>query len=234
MTDDGPPLIAQQLEYYRKRAPEYDEWFFRKGRYDRGVDANNQWFAEVDEVRAALEANDPSGHILELACGTGLWTQVLASFAGELTAVDSSPEMLARCRERLQGAPIRFIEDDIFSWTPDRQYDFVFFSFWLSHVPPENFQSFWSSVSQCLTPQGCAFFVDSLYIPNSTAQDHHLGTREAVTQTRRLNDGQEFEVVKVYYTPQKLNEQLGKIGWSTEIGRTSQYFLYGSCHLPDQ
>ena len=46
---------AQQLDYYRARAGEYDEWWFRTGRYDRGDDANAAWFAEVASLEAALE-----------------------------------------------------------------------------------------------------------------------------------------------------------------------------------
>ncbi|MBX6342304.1 MAG: class I SAM-dependent methyltransferase, partial [Thermomicrobiaceae bacterium] len=48
-------------EYYRERAAEYDEWFYRQGRYDRGPEANARWFAEADEVAAALDALDLRG-----------------------------------------------------------------------------------------------------------------------------------------------------------------------------
>lgn len=33
MTTD---ILQEQIQYYRDRASEYDEWFFRQGRYDRG------------------------------------------------------------------------------------------------------------------------------------------------------------------------------------------------------
>lgn len=29
-------LLHHQIAYYRARATEYDEWFYRQGRYDRG------------------------------------------------------------------------------------------------------------------------------------------------------------------------------------------------------
>jgi hypothetical protein len=69
-------LRQQQIEYYRERASEYDEWFFRQGRYDRGEVHREQWFAEIAEVKSALLATKPSGNILELACGTGLCTNL--------------------------------------------------------------------------------------------------------------------------------------------------------------
>ena len=79
-------LLQEQIQYYRERASEYDEWFFRQGRYDRGENHRHEWFSEVSEVETALWAAVPSGDILELACGTGLWTQHLAPFATRLTA----------------------------------------------------------------------------------------------------------------------------------------------------
>ena len=122
-------LMDQQIAYYRARASEYDEWFFRKGRYDRGPEKNRQWFWDAAEVRRAIQDAGPSGAVLDVACGTGLWTEVLLEHAAEVTAVDTSPEMLALGRERIGSERVRLVEADIFAWTPDRRYDFVFFGF---------------------------------------------------------------------------------------------------------
>ena len=67
-------MFLEQLTYYRARAAEYDEWFLRRGRYDRGDEHRRLWFDEVAAVEAALIDAHPAGDILELACGTGLWT----------------------------------------------------------------------------------------------------------------------------------------------------------------
>jgi demethylmenaquinone methyltransferase/2-methoxy-6-polyprenyl-1,4-benzoquinol methylase len=68
--DDG--LLEGQLGYYRARAEEYDEWFLRTGRYDRGSEWNRRWFLELERVRQELDRFGPAGRVLELACGTGL------------------------------------------------------------------------------------------------------------------------------------------------------------------
>src|SRR6185312_6072114 len=94
-------LIEEQIAYYQARAAEYDEWFLRQGRYDHGPEMNARWFAEVEQVARALEAFAPAGDVLELASGTGLWTQRLVTTARSVTAVDSSPEVHAVNRERL-------------------------------------------------------------------------------------------------------------------------------------
>lgn len=227
-TDD---MLREQMDYYRARASEYDEWFLRQGRYDRGAELNARWFAEVDEVRRALGSFAPAGDVLELAAGTGLWTQQLAQTAARVTAVDSSPEALALNRARLAqmgGAPVEYVAADLFAWRPRRAYDAVVFAFWLSHVPPERFDAFWALVSSCLKPQGRIFFVDSRRDPTSTARDHLLPpSAEAATLTRRLNDGRAFEIVKVFHEPETLAAQLGARGWDATVRATERYFIFG-------
>lgn len=221
-------VLEEQIAYYRNRAGEYDEWFLRQGRYDHGPELNRRWFDEVDQVARALTAFAPAGDVLELASGTGLWTQRLITTARSVTAVDSSPEAHALNRQRLgETAPVRFLEADLFQWQPDRQYDTVFFSFWLSHVPPERLESFWDVVRAALAPGGRVFFVDALYEETSTAKDHQLEGPDAHAVTRRLNGGQEYRIVKVFYRPDDLARQLSAWGWNAHIERTQTYFYYG-------
>jgi demethylmenaquinone methyltransferase/2-methoxy-6-polyprenyl-1,4-benzoquinol methylase len=220
--------MDQQIEYYRARAPEYDEWFFRQGRYDRGEENNRRWFAEVEQVRATLDAFQPAGHVLELACGTGLWTKLLIQYAIRVTAVDASPEALAINRERVQSGDADYIRADLFSWSPPQQYDVIFFGFWLSHIPPQRFEDFWSLVARALKPGGRVFFVDSRRDSTSTARDHTLQDSGSVISVRKLNDGREFSVVKVFYEPFDLESRLATLGWRFELRETPAYFIYGS------
>jgi 2-polyprenyl-3-methyl-5-hydroxy-6-metoxy-1,4-benzoquinol methylase len=221
-------LLQQQIDYYRARAREYDEWFLRQGRYDHGAEVNHRWFAEVAQVVDALDVFEPTGDVLELACGTGLWTQQLVRHAGRVTAVDAAAEVIAINRQRLgPDAPVEYVQADLFSWRPSRQYDVVFFSFWLSHVPPERFDAFWDLVRSALKPGGRVFFVDSLYIESSTARDHRLEGDDATAVTRRLNGGETFRIVKVFYRPAELEARLKARGWEIAVEATPNYFLYG-------
>lgn len=226
-------VLREQISYYRARAGEYDEWFLRQGRYDRGAAANAQWHAEAAQVAATLDAflarRERWGAALELAAGTGLWTQRLAPHVESLTAVDASPETLAINRERLGALAecVTFEVADLFAWRPQRQYDLVFFSFWLSHVPPERFAAFWAFVRSCLAPGGAVFLIDSRYDASSTARDHQLEGEAATQVTRRLNDGSEFRIVKVFYTPERLSADLVDLGWRADISATPTYFLAG-------
>ncbi len=227
--EDG--LLEGQLAYYRARAGEYDEWFLRRGRYDRGPEWNRRWFLELERVRQELDRFGPTGRVLELACGTGLWTVELARHAASITAVDASPEVLDINRARLQEArsevPVRYVRADLFDWRPDEAYDGVFFGFWLSHVPPGRFAAFWDLVRSALRPGGRAFFVDSLG-PEAPAEKRRLGwAPEDHTMLRRLNDGQEFRIVKIFYDPVELEARLVGMGWRFSVRTTNNHLLYG-------
>jgi cyclopropane fatty-acyl-phospholipid synthase-like methyltransferase len=155
----------------------------------------------------------------------------LARHAASITAVDASPEVLAINRARLQEArqevPVRFVRADLFDWRPDDAYDVVFFGFWLSHVPPGRFAAFWDLVRAALWPGGRAFFVDSLG-PETPAEKRRLGWRPGDhTMLRRLNDGREFRIVKIFYDPSGLEARLADMGWRFSVRRTENHLLYG-------
>jgi SAM-dependent methyltransferase len=129
-------LLSEQVSYYRARAPEYLE------------DTLN--LPGGQELETALETFAPTGDVLELACGPGVWTPQLLRHATSVTAVDAAPEMLALARDRVRDERVRFVLADLFEWQPERRYDVVFFGFWLSQVPLERFAAFWRLVDACL------------------------------------------------------------------------------------
>lgn len=222
-------LITEQIAYYRARAPEYDEWFLREGRYDRGEAHRVQWMAELGEVQTALAGLGPLGRVLELAAGTGLWTQKLVPLCQELLAVDASPEVLEINRRRVGSPKVSYLEADLFDWRPPERYDLVFMGFWLSHVPPGRFDELWTMVRAALRPGGRVFVVDSLHHPESTARDHRLSDQGVVE--RRLNDGRSFAVVKVFYRPEELAARLAVLGFDGWTRQTESFFIYG-CFEP--
>lgn len=225
MTDS---IIRQQIEYYRARAGEYDEWFYRVGRYDHGPALNQQWFDEVTVVLLALQHLAPFDDVVELACGTGIWTQELAALSQHVTAIDASPEVLAINRAKLDAPNVSYQQAELFAWQPERQYDLVFFSFWLSHVPPELLDRFLATVARANRPGGRVFIIDSLFESTSTALDHQLHEREATYRTRKLNDGREFQIVKVFYQPDELRRILNHHGFEADVKTTEHYFLYAT------
>jgi demethylmenaquinone methyltransferase/2-methoxy-6-polyprenyl-1,4-benzoquinol methylase len=224
-------LLAGQIWYYRDRAAEYDQWWFRTGRFDRGAELNASWLADVRAVEVALgaflDATRPRT-ILELACGTGLQTRHLAANGAQVTAVDASPEAIAINRARVGRANVDYVEADLFAWTPPARYDLVFMSFWLSHVPDACFDPLWTTVRDALSPGGHAYVIDSAHDPMSTARDHPPPDATAGVVTRKLNDGRTYRIVKVFHEPGALNTRLAGLGFDAAIGRTSRYFIHGA------
>ena len=150
-------VLTEMKAYYAARAPEYDDWWFRRGRYDLGEEGNARWAAEAAEVEAALDALRPFGSVVELAAGTGLWTRHLVEGATRVLALDASAETLAINRERT-GGRAEYRVADLFAWEPDERFDLCVFGFWLSHVPEARFERFWDTVRRA---SGRFFLVDS-------------------------------------------------------------------------
>ena len=224
--------LAQQVAYYRARANEYDEWWFRNGRYDRGPELNAQWFADIDELDDALRKFEPRGKVLELAGGTGIWSEKLYGYADELMVIDAAREMLAINEKRIRSERVRYHQADLFNWVPSEQFDVVFFSFWLSHVPDSKFESFWNLVRAALAPDGRVFFIDSRRESTSTSLDQHLPEVGCITE-RRLNDGRRFNIYKICYESADLQARLNRLGWEAAVRGTSRYFIYGCCNSAD-
>jgi SAM-dependent methyltransferase len=235
MTDQLAGLLAEQARYYLERAGEYDDWWFRRGRYDRGADASARWFAEVAEVQDALERFAPVGRLLELACGTGLWTRRLVAHADTVTAVDASPEGIELARAGLNDPRVSYVQADLFAWEPERTYDVCFLlGFWLSHIPEARFETFWAKVRRALVPEGRVFFVDSLPSNLASAVDHQLPADGDETMTRRLADGREFRIIKRFYEPLALSGRLTDLGWDTQVQATPEFFIYGQATAPSE
>ncbi len=218
--------VQEQLEYYRARASEYDEWFLRQGRYDQGKAHTDTWFAEVAELQAKLSAMQPLGRVLELACGTGWWTEQLLKSADSVTAVDASSEVIELNRERTKSPKINYVQANLFEWQADQTYDFIFFSFWLSHVPPERFEAFWQRVADALASEGRVFLIDSVHKKEATSKDQVLPPQDGTVAKRKLKDGREFEIVKIFYQPERLEKQLTKQDWRVTASQTNNFFIY--------
>jgi demethylmenaquinone methyltransferase/2-methoxy-6-polyprenyl-1,4-benzoquinol methylase len=222
-------LLQQQIAYYRLRAEEYDQWFHREGRYDRGPDHRADWMREVGIVRAEVSRAVHDADVLELACGTGLWTEQLARENRRVLAIDASPEAIAINQARVKSSKVEYEAADIFAWVPPQRFEAVFFAFWLSHVPPDRFDSFWAMLRRAIKQTGHVFFVDSLFEQSSTATDHQPVDRSGVAR-RKLNDGREFDVVKVFYEPHELEGKLGRAGWDGAVQSSGKFFLWGDVH----
>ncbi len=223
----GDELIEEQKAYYRARAPEYEQWWRREGRYRLDAGDQAQWDRERARLDRAVADADLRGSVLELACGTGIWTRPLSLTADRLHAVDASAEVIDLNRANLPDghAPVTFEQADLFGWEPGERYDVVVFAFWLTHVPPSRFEPFWDLVARCLAPGGRFFLIDNAG-PHSITDDSGDPLGPGVTR-RALLDGRTFDIVKQYHRPDELAERLAGSGWDASFATTGTFFLHG-------
>lgn len=216
MGSDDDALLAEQIAYYRAGAAEYD-----------------RVYAEREDLQRLLAVADGLpivGDVLELACGTGQWTPVLAARAHSVTAVDAAAEVLALARARTASPSVQFIQADVFEWQPPRRYDTVFFAFWLSHVPPARLPDFWNTVAATLASRGKAIFIDDG--PAEAARDEVLADQPVPAVLRRLDDGNQYRIVKVFHDARTLTGDLTALGWSVRVRPADGNFIVGIAEPP--
>lgn len=222
-------ILDSQQAYYRARADEYDEWWERRGRYALGREANELWHHEIGELREIFDSLSLDGDVVELAPGTGYWTELLAQRARSVTAIEGAPEMIAcnRARLGLMADSVTFIQHDIFDWVPSRQFDAMLFCFWISHVPRRRLSEFFATCRDALHTGAPMFFVDNLSEQPGFSVDEVRSDSRSELTLRRLNDGREFTIVKNFYDPEELCSAARTAGLHLEVGQTSRYFQYG-------
>ena len=215
MCDDArviDDVLADQVAYYRRRADEYDVTAYEDVAATRVLIARL-----VAEMR-------PTGSVLEIACGTGLWTEALAVWADTVTAIDAAPEMVAVARDRVRSANVSFEIADVFSWRSAAQFDVIFFSAWLSHVPASEFGRFWQLLREPLASQGRVLFIVE-HVDEREKEAYVAGEDEVVE--RRLTDGSAFRVIKNFVEPAETELRLRRIGWDCAIRRVDSRLVYG-------
>lgn len=208
----GDDLLAEQVAYYRRRAREYDVTAFAD------LDAGR---ARITRIVAALR---PAGNVLEIACGTGLWTGALAGAATAVTAIDAAPEAIDIARGRVTAAHVRFEVADVFTWAAAARFDTVFFAFWLSHVPASRFEQFWRQLQGLVAGHGRVLFVDEH--PDVRGKEaYEAGSSEIIH--RQLADGSQHRLVKVFVHPGQLRARLRQLGWHSRIRRDGNDWVIG-------
>jgi demethylmenaquinone methyltransferase/2-methoxy-6-polyprenyl-1,4-benzoquinol methylase len=120
------------------------------------------------------------------------------------------------------------VQADVFEFHPAERFELVFFSFWLSHVPEERLDEFWSVVRTALAPGGRVFLVDS-----GAGDAAHTGTDQTGgEETRSLSDGRTFRIVKRRWSPAELAKRVRPLGFELDLHETANgHFLCGGGSL---
>lgn len=161
------------------------------------------------EIVTALQAEAGERAVLEIACGTGYWTRLVAPAASETVATDFSEEMLAIAQAQ-QIARARFQREDAYALAGVREagFDFGFAMHWVSHIPLARWGDFFATFHARLKPGARVMLADDIRRPDDADPYYSkVATRDSY-EIRRLPEGGEYEIVKTYFTADELRDLL--------------------------
>jgi SAM-dependent methyltransferase len=203
-------------EYYDQRAREYEQIYERD-------DPVRQ--SELATIRADLCAMLAGRRVLELACGTGYWTQPCADVAQHVLAIDVAPDVLAVAREKaLPADKVEFRIGDAYALdTQAGAFDAGLAMFWLSHVPQSRMDEFLTRFHTRIGNGATVFMADNVYVSGLGGELITRPDDEDTYRRRQLCDGRECEILKNYYDRQELRSLLQ--GRATELE-----VRFGTCY----
>lgn len=199
--------------YYAARAAEYDRVYLKPERQ-----------ADLQQLQQWVPACFRGARVLEVACGTGYWTQFIAPVAAEIVALDSSPETMAIARRRVPGENVRFMVGDAYRLPNEHGlFDAAFAGFWFSHVPKQRRSEFLAGLGNVLAPGATVVLLDNLFVPGSSTPVAEQDAEGNTYQMRQLADGSSHRVLKNFPSEEELREAVAGVGWKAVFTRF-QYF----------
>jgi SAM-dependent methyltransferase len=206
------------LDYYGRRAREYEQ------HYHRDDPARQQ---EQNALADALKKALRGRRVLELACGTGYWTQSAAEVARHVVATDASADMLALAADKgLLGDLVEFrLADAYRPCSISGTFDAVLANFWFSHVPKSRVHEFVDSVHARIGRGSIVFMADNTYVPGIGGELLHKPDEEDTYKCRTLSDGSQYEVLKNYYDADQLHQIFDSRTLTLDV-HIGQYFWW--------
>jgi demethylmenaquinone methyltransferase/2-methoxy-6-polyprenyl-1,4-benzoquinol methylase len=206
--------------YYAARASEYDRVYQKPERQ-----------SDLRQIEQWLPSLLSGAKVLEVACGTGYWTQFIAQVASTVVAIDSAQETIQIAQQRVNSTNVLFQVGDAYSLAgTTRSFDAAFAGFWFSHVPLERQREFLAGLNAALAPGARVVLLDNLFVQGSSsaiAEQDGIGN---TYQYRKLDDGSTHRVLKNFPTDAQLYgltaEGLGEVAayrrwqyyWAFEYG----------------
>lgn len=187
---------------------------------------------DLDTVRARV-ADRVAGHtVLELACGTGYWTEVIAATAQHVLATDVLDEMLERARRRgLPGDKVAFrrvdgldLPDDIGAFTC------VFIGFWWSHLKRDEQDAFLLHLRARLGADVTLILLDDVYVEGSSTTIARTDLQGNTYHIETTEGGERVELPKSYPSDSALRKRLGTAAREIRVERLTYYWML-SCRL---
>ncbi|HUN67743.1 MAG TPA: class I SAM-dependent methyltransferase [Burkholderiales bacterium] len=203
-------------EYYARRAAEYERVYAKPERQ-----------ADLAALRERIGSLFAGRKVLELACGTGYWTEVIAGRAGEVLALDVNKEVLEIAKTK--GIPEEKVNFSVASAYDipdfDRTHDALFAGFWWSHVPLQQLDAFLDAAVRAVAPGALIAFLDNRYVEGSSTAIARRDAEGNSYQRRTLDDGSTHEVLKNFPAESDLIRRAARCGWGAHVDLFAHYWL---------
>ena len=209
-------MDAELVDYYRRRAKEYEAIYARPERQ-----------ADLAKLRSMIGGRFEGERVLEIACGTGYWTGIIAAAAKEVLATDAAEEPMAIARTKTyRRANVRFESADAYALDARLgRHGAAFAGFWWSHVPRERIAGFLDSLHGRLEPGARVLLLDNLYVQGSSTPVAGMDAAGNTYQMRRLGDGSRVRVLKNFVTEEELRERLAPHASAFSFQALDYYWL---------
>lgn len=199
-------------DYYAKRAPEYERIYQKPERQ-----------ADLRALRAFVAETFSGRSVLEVACGTGYWTQAVARTARSVAATDINDEVLAIARAQ-QLTNVAFHRCDAFDLPIKGDFDAGLAVFWWSHLTRAQLREFLRAFHRKLKPGSVVVFIDNIYVEGSSTPISRRDADGNTYQLRKLGDGSTTEVLKNFPTDADIHEALCGIAEQLVVERLPYYW----------
>jgi SAM-dependent methyltransferase len=209
-------MRTDMITYYRQRAGEYERIYAKPERQ-----------GDLARLRAIVEAAFSGHHVLELSCGTGYWTEAIASEAMSVVACDVSLEMLEIARSKDWGsARVEFVEADSYA-LPDFgwRHSAAFAGFWWSHIPRRRIEGFLAGLHARLKRGAKVMFIDNRYVEGSSTPISRVDKDGDCFQQRRLENGSIHEVLKNFPSKEELLCTVAGVTSSAVVTLTDYFWV---------
>ena len=212
-----PRTTTPHLEdYYSKRAREYEQIYEKPERR-----------RELEWLRARLPRLFRNRTVLEVACGTGYWTQHIARAAAKVHACDINEAVLEIAREKpIAAGRAHFFKADAVSLEGvPAGCNAAFAGFWWSHVKKSGVERFVANLASRLAPGSVVGILDNQYVEGSSTAISRRDPEGNTYQLRKLANGEEYEVLKNFPTADELREAVRPVAREAHLEALHYYWL---------
>lgn len=201
-------MNADQVSYYAERARDYESIYSRPER-----------LKEITEIKSLLTDEFHGLNVLEVACGTGFWTQAISQTAKSIHATDINQNVIDMARLKEYGpAKVEFEIENIFDMeTRDKLYNGGFGSCIWSHIPKQDFQFFLDGLLSRIEPGGKVILMDNIYVEGISTSIASSDEFENTYQIRKLSDGSEWVVMKNFPSELEIRSMLSDVADNLKV-----------------